>query len=459
MNSRTFHGITVLVLAGALASCVDDRSPLGPETHRTPQASVTAAAALVVTNTDDDGPGSLRQAIADAQNNDVIHFDASLAGQTITLETALLIVEDKTLTIVGPAAVGVTLSGGDQTLIFRVQGGLVLRNLTITGGRATIAGGIYVPGGRLTVEHSTITGNTSVPVPTSGITGHGGGIHANDGATVTITNSTVSGNEAGAHGGGLFIHNSTLTLLHGTIADNRAGGTGGGLWSTSQATLNVRNSIISGNNLGNGDNCDIATPSAPITAEGVLANDHSCSPLSPVVGDALLAPLANNGGPTHTHALLWDSPAIDAAVGASVATDQRYVARPRGHAHDIGAFELSVFPPVTIALDAGGTVHPGTGVAYISGTLTCAVPATLTLRVSLAQQQKGRVKSTIEASDLVTVNCVGSKAWSIALTPATGGFDNSTATVSAETLPVPPETPWLDPVAAARNVKMSWARK
>ena len=73
-----------------------------------------------------------------------------------------------------------------------------------------------------------------------------------------------------------------------------------------------------------------------------VVQDASCNPVASdvIVGDALIEPLADNGGPTSTHALQPTSPAIDAADGAACpATDQRGVARPQGAGCDVGAFE------------------------------------------------------------------------------------------------------------------------
>jgi hypothetical protein len=167
---------------------------------------------------------------------------------------------------------------------------------------------------------------------------------------------------------------------------------------------------------------------------------------------------ADNGGPTRTHALLAGSPAIETALSgcATIATDQRYVARPQGSHCDIGAFEFAGFVVPPLSIDAGGTVS-STGSALVSGRITCPAPATLTLRITLRQSQKiGKVNTTVEATTDVPVTCGGSKPWGAALQPATGGFKNGLATVTARTLDGPA---YLQSAEAVRNIRLAWARK
>src|SRR5262249_28721425 len=134
------------------------------------------------------------------------------------------------------------------------------------------------------------------------------------------------------------------TLVNTTINGNTAT-LGGGLFNLN-GPLNFTNTIIAGS-LGGGGDChnegNIGTNSHN------LVQDGSCSPA--ISGVPKLGPLANNGGPTFTQALLTGSPAIDAgddAVLASLSTDQRGTGFPRmvGLHVDIGAFEVRCFPPV-----------------------------------------------------------------------------------------------------------------
>src|SRR3989338_8538023 len=222
-----------------------------------------------------------------------------------------------------------TLSLTDTTVSDNILGGT-----NLSGG----GGGIF-SSGTLTLTRSTVSGNSTI--------GRGGGIYGAD-PTITITNGTISGNTA-LNGGGIFNRFGTVIITHATIAGNTATDNGGGIWNFG-GTMTLANSIVSGNTA--------ATPSddcaGSITSLGHnLAGDASCAfagagDLNST--DPLLGPLADNGGPTMTHALLSGSPAIDAVPLAfcTVTTDQRGVPRPQGPECDIGAFEVEVCPlPLT----------------------------------------------------------------------------------------------------------------
>src|SRR5689334_20494908 len=92
---------------------------------------VARAASLTVTNLDDSGPGSLRQAIAAAQPGDTITFDPSLAGGAITLTSGKLVV-DKDLVITGPGPAQLAISGNQSSTVFEVGTGNILGLLTVT---------------------------------------------------------------------------------------------------------------------------------------------------------------------------------------------------------------------------------------------------------------------------------------------------------------------------------------
>jgi hypothetical protein len=203
-------------------------------------------------------------------------------------------------------------------------------------------GGIY-NSGSMTVTNSTLSGNSAATDETD----FGGGI-CNSSAwvgggpvygTMTLINSTLSGNSADEGGG---IGNwGTMTVINSTLSGNSAGA-GGGIHN--EGTMTVTNSIIA--NSSGGADC-----SGPITSLGHnIASDGSCGLTA--AGDLpltnpLLGPLQDNGDPTLTHAPLEGSPAIDSGDDtACPATDQRGVLRPQdgdgdGLARcDIGAFEL-----------------------------------------------------------------------------------------------------------------------
>ena len=208
-------------------------------------------------------------------------------------------------------------------------------NLTITG--STIAdndadgdgGGIVVGSANASIVASTISGNRALgddlngTIPIYG--GNAGGILVGN-TTLSIRETTISGNSARLAGGGVSLRYSALTASRSTITGNRAdangagGGTVGGGVNVpadgSSATLD--GTIVAGNLRGSSTRDDIA---GAATARYSLIGDNTGATITSVVGnligtsaapiDALLAPLANNGGPTWTHALLGGSLAID----------------------------------------------------------------------------------------------------------------------------------------------------
>jgi CSLREA domain-containing protein len=258
-------------------------------------------------------------------------------------------------------------------------GTLTLNNSTVTGTGG--GAGIYNDGGTLTLNNSNVSGNNdggirgawggTVTLNNSTVSGNiahgnvGGGIYYDCGAgTLTLNNSTVSGNSAFSYGGGIVTNASCIvTLNHSTVSGNRAG-YGGGIVQdprSAPATIRLKNSIVANNTGSFAPNCY-----GTMTSLGYnIAGDASCALAG--VGDRngidpLLGPLADNGGPTQTHAPLTGSPAIDAvpladcttASGAVLATDQRGVARPQAASCDIGSVEAKPQVWILVLGLAGG---------------------------------------------------------------------------------------------------------
>jgi FG-GAP repeat len=211
---------------------------------------------------------------------------------------------------------GVTIRNGGRITsdgggIFNV-GTLTLTNSTVSGNSAnnSEAGGIFNLGA-LTLTNSTVSGNNS------GSNSDGGGI-SNSG-TLTLTNSTVSGNGAGMHDGGIYNAN-TANLFNATVTDNGANadfvggvGSGGGVFNSMGSTFNFQNTILA-------ENFVLAPNRFPSDCVGtinsngnnLMQNRDNCAFAGVVaLADPKLGPLQNNGGPTRTHALLTGSPAID----------------------------------------------------------------------------------------------------------------------------------------------------
>jgi hypothetical protein len=118
-------------------------------------------------NTNDSGAGSLRQALADANDNDTVRFDVSVTG-TITLTSGELLVNDS-ITISGPGANTLAVNGNAASRVFHIAAGrtVTISGLTITNGNPTgnfpddSGGGIYNGGATLTVSNCTLSGNSA----------------------------------------------------------------------------------------------------------------------------------------------------------------------------------------------------------------------------------------------------------------------------------------------------------
>lgn len=249
---------------------------------------------------------------------------------------------------------GLTITGGNVDSIgggIRNIGTLTLTRSTLTENTAALGGGGIRNDLDLTVDRSTISDNVvESSEGEGGGLGGGAGIFNNDAAT--LVNSTISGNEAGTFGGGVNNFGgdvtSTNVTFNGNLAPTGANFANSNLGSepgSSTGTSSFLNTIIS-NPEGGGENCS----GSPNTSLGNnLDSDGSCE-----FGEdsdinnqnPRLEALANNGGPTDTHALRRGSPAIDEAETGAPATDQRGVSRPQNGDNtgaavdDIGAFEL-----------------------------------------------------------------------------------------------------------------------
>jgi hypothetical protein len=256
----------------------------------------------------------------------------------------------------GPHGFGGAGTGGG---IFN-SGTLMVTGSTLSGNTVAGSGGGIFNSGILTVTGSTFSGNATNGVGSLGGTypGEGGGI-ANSG-TLSLTNVTLRGNTVSGSGGGIF-NSGTLMVTGSTLSDNAANGVGttgngGGIsistWpNTEVASIdsifeNPQGGNVSGGSAGNfhsqGHNLFSDTPAAAL------------DPTDLVNTNPLLGPLADNGGPTLTQALLPGSLAIGAGVSVpGVTTDQRGVPRPQ-RAPDIGAFESPYLPPTVMNLQPLG---------------------------------------------------------------------------------------------------------
>jgi predicted outer membrane repeat protein len=346
--------------------------------HAGMKAATCVTNPVVISNADS-GMGSLRQAILDACDGSTITFADSIVSP-ITLSTEELNI-DKSLTILGPGADKLIISGNNLVRLFRIgnfnpdidvglsgltladghttgdassgaailsfagtrdRGGLVIDNCSFSDNQAAGLGG---SGGAIFGEGSlTVTGSTFInnSAPFGG--GGGGAIGIAPFTAGTAINCTFSGN-SGTNGGAISIFiTGVMSLVNCTLSGNSAT-SGGGVQVVGK--LKLTNTIIAGST---GEDCVVLANIGSIrTNIHNLIQDGSCSPM--LSGDPKLGPLQNNGGPTQTFALLPDSPAIDAGKDSvlrrplKLTTDQRGPRFPRksGEHVDIGAFEFQFF--------------------------------------------------------------------------------------------------------------------
>ncbi len=414
----------------------------------------TLREAIMNANTDSSLSGDM--ACTSGSGADEIVFQAGM-GYTLTLSGQLpAITSDITITGRGAGTTIIQANASPDTATYRVfevsaGGNLTLNNLTVQNGKCAGAcstigdygGGIYNNGGTLTLNgvdvlnnyatiygggissygtltltDSRVSGNQAVyggggiftgsvnayttiirsQLTNNNVTGGLGGAIYNGGITLTMSDSTISGNFASEDGGGIYNGLDPVTISGSTITNNTAGDDGGAI--INYGTLSISDTTITGNTaqggtngLGGGailqDYSGDATAELHLTNVTLAGNNHqtaggdgilltdgptfmtntiiagngtqNCSgPMFTSSGnnledsnscnltgsgdlintDPMLDALADNGGSTLTMALQSGSPAINAGNDSSCAsTDQRGVSRPLGTHCDIGAYE------------------------------------------------------------------------------------------------------------------------
>ncbi len=323
------------------------------------------AATFTVTNTNDTGPGSLRQAILDSNVNaeeDTINFDPTVFSvpRTITLNGGMSIngsADDilRTLTIVGPGANLLTIDANETGRVFVIEreARAVISGLTLTGGNGSgvdqffgSGGAIVTLGGfigngvhSLVLKDSIVTGNTSghfggglfligfaliencLITNNRSLGGAGGGVATLGQERKTFINSTISGNRTHFRGAGIYSIGSEIELVNSTVAFNTGIPNGGGGidqndGSFDDASVITRNSIIS-NNLFNGSPGDLNWTTVS-KGNNIIGHTIGYTPISGDTAtdqmgvDPELDPaLRLNGGIIPNHALSTGSPAID----------------------------------------------------------------------------------------------------------------------------------------------------
>lgn len=285
--------------------------------------------------------------------------------------------------------------------IYQQSGILTINNSTISGNTAIgyyagSGGGIYTEFATLNISGSTISGNAASDGDEEVSGAYGGGISAAFSTTLTIINSTISGNRADTDGGGLHSSSSTsnvsFTTFTGNTADfnNNGSGAGGGFFIASGA-LTIRNSLITGNSDTGGSNSDCSGSAtwSGSNLVGDAGNARGCTGASNTLAGAsstaLNATLADNGGSTLTHALASGSPAQQlvasgqcGVIGNETVTlpfDQRGTARPQFLLCDVGAVESTVLLPTAASISISGRVLAANGRGIANAVVTLTTPS------------------------------------------------------------------------------------
>ncbi len=281
-----------------------------------------SSGSLIITNTEftnnhaaSSGGAILNIGTASITESTFSENDAELGGGAIRTFDEMTIV-DSSFTDNFAESGGAISNSYDLTIV----------DSSFTGNEAELRGGAIdnqgsVNNSDLLIQNSTINTNSAVYAAIDNL----------GNSELTVTNSTISGNSSY----GIFNSAvSSASIMYSTIVNNQEIG----VYSAS-SDIQIGNSIIANNSL---SDCVL---SSGYNFYGVnLDTDGTCpGPGLLITADPLLGPLADNGGPTQTHALTFGSPAIDSATGDCPADDQRGEARPYGSACDLGAYEAASF--------------------------------------------------------------------------------------------------------------------
>jgi CSLREA domain-containing protein len=424
---------------------------------------------------DASGKCTLRAAIEEANAGTTcspLTINFSVTG-TITLGSALPALAHPNLSLNGPGADLLTVSGANTYRVFNISNGdVTLDGLTIAQGKVTgtnaqgggifntssgtvtirncaianhtalattggaSGGGIYHKGGTLNVSGSTLSGNTAASTGVSA-TSTGGGMFISEQSTgsVNLTNCTIVNNSCSANGsssnlaaGGGLYNSHLLNLTNCTISGNSVSGVststrGGGL-TANAGTTTLGNTIVANNTSSNATQFGGPDIGGNITSTGynLIENTALVFIAGTTTGnqlgvDPLLAPLGNYGGPTQTFALLPGSPVIDGGTSSGApSTDQRGLSRAGNT--DIGAFESQGF---TLALNGGNSQSAAAGTNF-------ALPLSVTVTSAHSEPVNGGQVSFTPPVSGASATVAGTPA-TIASGTATTGTVTANATV------------------------------
>jgi predicted outer membrane repeat protein len=288
---------------------------------------------IIVTNCNDSGAGSLRQAVAESGVGDTITFDLSPPCPLITLTSGDIEIASD-LTISGPGQGNLAISGNSSSNVFVVDAGINadISGLTIENGSGAGGGAIDTSGGNVTLTNDTFSDNSA---------SRGGAIYSLGGGAVSIAGSTFSGNTATNYGGAIYsAGGGSLSVSTTTFSSNTGGDEGGGIYS--EGPLVVASSTLADNTATNGGGLYASGGNGPwqvnastlannsATLGGAIDNDGWTNPLnvenSTITGnDATLGGGIYNasgcnggesgGGTIASNDTLWANDSLDGPAG------------------------------------------------------------------------------------------------------------------------------------------------
>ena len=323
----------------------------------------------------------------------------------------------------------VVISGGTHSPAIYSSGTLHIYDSRITGNSSTFNGAGIFTAGPTTISDSLIDNNST--------SANGGGIYVGGAGGVNLTNVTLSGNSASV-GGGVF-NEYAIGLVNVTVTLNGATQSGG-LHDTGGSTTTLRNTIVAGNTGGNPDG-NGSFDSLGYNIVGVVGGSTGWVGTDRTGVNPLLQALADNGGPTPTHALTLGSQAIDNGTASGApAADQRGVTRDASP--DIGAYEY-VTPNSAPSADAGGpyTIAEGNDLVLNGSASSDPDGDTLTyswdLDNDLSYGDATDVSPTVDWATLQTFGITGTGSYTVGLQVDDGNSHTDVDTASLSVIPAP----------------------